>query len=471
MEKDKSTEIERVFENAKQKMTSLIDNNISLDDSRRCTTLNSNALATILAYTACTTSSKSAKVWLETNARGMDIVGFPTLFSKSSPLMHACFTIVEKICGYPLPQQFKENLPSVDKIGEQLNYPCAYDSSYILPFHLACAALFCTMKGANVPGLLNMISNLQQADGSWTEDVIITALSAIALQEGGFSPNHDVQKWLKHAQLPDGSWAVANGEVWEASYALRTGHYPHTAKLTKLLMKCIHPNNWWGYSRYAVPDVDDTAAACCALAPYNPEITSKACENLINVQHETGGWGAFPQIEGVVPHESVTGKPLSLANEITCHALEALELNNNQGEPSFKNGISYLLEKQEHDGCWRTTWWNSNIYATAGIASLLYRNGHADSALHAVDWLENQQDKQLNTVEYALLIEVFSEFSDYSENLDWVVSRFLTRYSLELPVSTFDSVYFGGLIDCKIYNLSLVISALYKYLNPEHDLR
>jgi hypothetical protein len=467
MKKDEYTQIKHVFENARQKMISLIDNNMSPDDNHRCTTLNSNILATILAHAACNKASKKTRVWLESHARGMDIAGFPWFFSESSPLMHACFTIVEKICGYSLPQKLKRNLPSLDEVTKQLNYPCSHNSSYILSLHLACVALFCTIKEVKVPDILDMISDLQQADGSWTDDVIITALSTLALQKGGLTPKYDVQKWLKHAQLPDGSWAAANGEVWEASYALRTGQYPHTTKLTTLLMKCMHPNNWWGYSRYAVPDVDDTAVACCALAPYIPQVTLKTCEKLIDVQHESGGWGAFPQIERVVPHESVVGKPRSLANDITCHVLEALEQNNRHRDPSFKKGISYLLETQEQNGCWRTTWWNSNIYATAEIALLLHRNGHTDAALHAMDWLEKQHNKQLNTVECALLIKTFSGFSDYFENLNWAVSQFLAQYSLKLPVSTFDSVYFCGLIDCKIYNLSLVIYALYNYLNQD----
>lgn len=469
MKKDKFGEIERVFEDSRQKMISLIESSISPDYSRRCSTLHSNALATVLAHAALNTSSEKTRTWLELNARGMDIIGFPTPFSESSPLMHACFTIVEEICGFPLPPQFKKRLPPVDEIAQQLDYPCYLDASYILPLHLACAALFCTIKGEPMPELLHMISDLQQEDGSWTDDVIATALSALALQEEGVEPKYDVQNWLEREQLPDGSWAVANGEVWETSYALRTGQYPDTAALTTLLVKCMHPNNWWGYSRYAVPDVDDMAVACCALAPYEPHITSKACEKLVDVQHESGGWGAFPQIEGVVPRESVVGTPRSLTNDITCHVLEALEQNNKNGLTPFKRGISYLLETQEQDGHWKTTWWNSNIYATTEIALLMHRNGYSDPASHAVNWLEKKRDEPLNTVEYALLIMVFSEFSDYSDSLDWVVHQLLGQYSPDSYTSTFDSVYFCGLIDCKIYNLSMIVSSLHKYLNLHHN--
>ena len=470
MKKDTFAEIEHVFEDARQKMISLIDSSISTDYSSRRSTLSSNVLATVLANAALNTSSEKTTRWLELNAHGMNIVGFPTSFTELSPLMHACHMIVEEICGFRLPPEFKKKLPSVDEVAQQLDYPCYLDASYALPFHLACAALFCTIKGVAMPELLHLISDLQQKDGSWTDDVIATALSTLALLKGGVKPKYDVQKWLEREHLPDGSWAVANGEVWETSYALRTGQCSDTAALTALLVECVHPNNWWGYSRFAVPDVDDTAVACCALAPYEPHIASRACKKLLDVQHESGGWGAFPQIEGIVPHESVVGKPQSQVNDITCHVLEALEQNKKSGLIPFKRGISYLLETQKKDGHWETKWWNSDIYATAEIALLMCRNGYSDSAFHAMSWLEKKRDGSLNTVEYALLIMAFSELPDYSDSLDWVVHRFLEQYSLDSSTSTFNSVYFCGLIDCKIYNLSMIIASLHKLINLHHTL-
>jgi hypothetical protein len=471
MKRDTFTDIEYIFKDSRQKMISLVDNNISLNESSRCSTLNSNVLTTILAHTALKTTSEKTRKWLMLNAKGEDIIGFPTSFSESSPLMHACFTIVEEICGFQLPPQFKKKLPSIDEIEQQLDYSCSHDASYILSFHLAVASLFCTLKGEKVPEILDLISGLQQEDGSWTDDTLVTALSALALQKGGVEPRYDVQTWLKRQQLPDGSWAVANGEVWEASYALRTGLYPDTAKLKALLTQCIHPNYWWGYSRYAVPDADDTGVACCALAPYEPHLTSKTCEKLCKVQHENGGWGAFPEIQGIVPNESVIGKSKIPCNDITCHVLEAFEQNQKSRSPSFKRGITYLLESQEEDGSWETMWWNSNIYATAEIALLMHRHGYSDPAFCAMDWLEKKKNQSLNLVEYALLIMAFSKFSDFSDNINWVIHYLLKKYSSESFITTFDSVYFCGLINCKVYNLSLVVSSLHTLLNLRHNLK
>lgn len=467
MKSDKFTEIEYVFEDSRQKMISLLENSISPHYNSRRSTLSSNALATALAHKALKTSSEKTSTWLELNARGMNIAGNPSSFSES-PLMHACFAILEKICEFSLPLQLREKIPSIDEMAELLDYPCFLDSSYILPLRLACAALLCTMKEVRIPELLHMVSDLQQKDGSWTDDTIITALSSIALQKGGVEPKYDVQKWLEGERLPDGSWAVANGEVWETSYALRTGQCPDTAKLTTLLVECMHPNYWWGFSRYAVPDTDDTAAACHALAPYEPHIALKACEKLSDVQDEGGGWGAFPQIEGTVPHESVVGKPRTPSDDVTCHVLEALEQNNKSGLSSFKRGISYLLETQEKDGHWKAMWWNSSIYTTVEIALLMHRNGYSDAAFHAMDWLEKKKDETLNIVEYALLIMAFSEFADYFGNLDWTVHGFLDLYSSKSFAPTFDSIYFAGLIDCTIYNLSRVVSSLHNLLEKHY---
>lgn len=463
MKNETFTEIKYVYENVRQKLISLIDNRISPNINNRRSTLSSNALATILAHAALKDSSKKTSKWIEMNTQKMNIAGIPTPLSESSPLMLACFTILEKICGVSLPPQLREKIPPVEEIANQLDYPCSYDTSYILPLHLACAALLCTIKGVKIPQILQMVSDLQQPDGSWTDDTIITALSAIALQKEEVESKYDAQKWLKREQLPDGSWAVANGEVWEASYALRTGEVPHTSRLVAVLKEGIHPNFWWGFSRYAVPDTDSEAVACCALASYEPHVTSTVCEKLLDVQHENGGWGAFPQIAGVVPQEFVVGKPRTQSNDVTCHVLEALEQNKKSANP-FKKGISYLLETQEQDGHWETMWWNSAIYATTDIALLMHRNGYTDPAFHALNWLEKKLDETLNTVEYALLIKAFSEHLEYSDSLERAVHKILKQYSSKSSIATFDGIYFAGLIDYTIYNFSIIVSSLGTFL-------
>jgi hypothetical protein len=289
-------------------------------------------------------------------------------------------------------------------------------------------------------------------------------LSAIALQKEGIKPKYNVQNWLERERLPDGSWAACNGEVWEASYALRTGEVPNISRLVNVLKASMHPNCWWGFSRYSVPDTDCTSAACYALAPYEPHIASTACENLLSVQHETGGWGTFPQIEGTVPHESVIGKPRTLSNDVTCHVLEVLEQRKKSKSP-FKRGISYLLDTQEQDGCWKTTWWRSDIYATTEIALLMYRNGYTEPALHALDWLEKSCEKgNLTIVELALLMKAFSEAPDYSDSLNKIIHQFLERYRSESLVATFDGVHFIGLIDYRVYRLSIIVSSFLKNL-------
>ncbi len=460
MKKNKSfPEIKQIFEDIKQNMIFLAKKCLSPHINSRCSTLSSNVLATVLARAALGMLAEKPNLWEGLNAP-TDSTNTHMLFSDTFPFMCACYAVLNMYEIF-LPSKLQEKIPPVEKIAEQLNYPYSLDSSYTLPLHLACDVLLST-KGVNIPEISQRIYDLQQQDGSWTDDVIITALSALALQKGGINPKYDAQKWLKREQLPDGWWAAANGEVWEASYALRTGEFPTTTRLLAVLNVCMHPNYWWGFSRYAVPDTDDTAAACCALAPYEPEISCRACENLLSVQNEDGGWGAFPQITGVVPHESVIKNTKITSNDVTCHVLEALEQNNKSGLPSFRKGMYYLLEAQEQDGHWKTTWWNSDIYATSEIALLMNRNGCAESAFHGLDWLEKALDNPLNIVEYALLIKTFSQFPVYSDSLNKAIQHFLDHFSDFSPV--FDSVYFAGLIDCTLYRISTMVSSLRTFL-------
>lgn len=462
MKKDEFHQLKEIYTTARQDLISSVDRYLNPDYTSRCSSLFPHALATLLADAALGKSSEKTRQWIEMNAKGWNLFGTPLVPREVSPLMCAACVVLETICGFSLPPEFEEKIPPIEDIMKQLAYPYSHDTSYVLPFHRACMALLCTMKGFKVPQLLQTISDHQQPDGSWIDDTTITAMSALALQQGGVEPTYDFKKWLEEQQLPDGSWAAANGEVWEAAYALRTGVVSDTARLVSVLVESMHSNYWWGFSRYSVPDVDDMSAACYALAPYEPRIAAVALTKLGEVQDEDGGWGAFPYVEGVIPHESVVAKARESSSEITCHAVEAFEQNNKKGS-AFKRGISYLLETQEQDGHWKSPWWNSDIYATQDSALLLKRNDYEKPVFHALDWLEATLDgqKSLNIVEYALLIGAFStEYSDYYDSLNRALDGFLERYKSESLAPTFDIIYFGGLLDLKIYRLSVILLCL-----------
>lgn len=456
-------EVKQILNNMIRDMNVIVHESLSTDMGRRKSTLNPDALATVLAGTALGDLSEKTKSWLDLHVQELNGVSITTPSSEVYPPMLACCIVLEKMCGMTLPLKLREIIYPVERTAKVLKYPLSLDSSYTLPLHLACDVLL--SPEGETPEILRMLCDLQQKDGSWTDDVIITALSALALQKAKINPKYDVQKWLQREQMPDGSWAVANGEVWEAAAALRTGKV-NESKLVAVLKVCMHQNHWWGYSRYAVPDTDDTAAACCALAPYEPESTLKSCENLLDTQHENGGWGAFPQIDGVVPFETVTGCARTTNNDITCHVLEALEHNKGETLP-FKKGIDYLLGAQRQDGHWKTTWWNSNIFGTTEIALLLDRHGYEGPVLHALHWLDNNLDERLenlNSMECALLVRAFSQVPDYPDSLCKALHLFLDRYSSGPVCPTYDSVYFAGLIDSTLYRLSVIVSSLCAYL-------
>ena len=456
MKKDILSHIKHAYETAKDNLTSLVDTSINPYTNSRCSTLSPHALATVLAYTVVDFPSAQTRQWISMHAQGRNIMGIPSYFSKTSPFSFACFTVLETMCGVSLPPLLKKKMPSVDHIARLLDFPFSYDTSYTLPYHLACAALISFIRGKENHYIQNLY-DLQQKDGSWTDDTTITALSALALQKTNMNPQYDYQNWLKREQLPNGAWAAVSGEVWEAAAALRTGE-ANTPRLINTLIACIHPNYWWGFSRYSVPDTDDTAVACCALAPYNPLITHRACENLLSTQHESGGWGAFPRITGVVPFETVIKGAETTSNDCTCHVLEALEQNNKKSK-AFNQGIGYLLENQEKDGSWKPRWWRSPVYSTADIALFLDRNGYREPALTAVHWLEKTLDNPLTTVECALIMKTCSEFPRYTDVLHKAVSTFLEQ-STELLTPTYDGAHFVGLIDYAVYRLSIIVSSL-----------
>ena len=455
MKKDILSQMKYVRETAKDNLSSLVDTCINPSITYRRSTLSPHAMATVLAHTASESLSAQTHQWITMNAQGRNIIGIPSYFSKTSPFTLACFAVLETVCGVSLPPLLREKMPSVDSLARLLDFPFSHDTSYTLPYHLACAALISFIRGEE--NHTQEIYDFQQKDGSWTDDTTTTALSALALQKTGIEPRYNVQKWLKREQLPNGAWAAASGEVWEAAAALKTGEV-NTSNLINTLVTCIHPNYWWGFSRYAVPDTDDTAVACCALAPYNPSITDRACQTLLNTQHENGGWGAFPRITGIVPEETVLKRAETTSNDCTCHVLEALERKNRESK-AFKKGLLYLLETQDRNGSWKPRWWRSPVYSTADIALLLNRNGYKEPALNAVNWLENTLNNPTSIVECALLMKTFSEFPEYTDTLTKAVTKFLGQ-SKDVLTPTYDGAHFVGLIDYAVYRLSIIVSSL-----------
>lgn len=438
-----------------------VDEHLSPDRNSRRSSFYPSGLATILARTVL--GIPVEEDWSEFEPEGRSIFG-TCAPDEVNPFMNASLAILQEVCSVSLPQNVRNNLPPLKDIIRQLAYPYSRDTSYILPFHLASMALLCMVEGHAVPQLVQMVHDRQQPDGSWLDDTIISATAALALQRGGMAPRYDVRTWLEREKRPDGSWAAVSGEVWEASYALRTGEYPDSDKLVHLLGKCMHVNSWWGFSRYAVPDADDTAVACCALTPYLPDPVSRALINVQRMQNESGGWGAFPPVEGVVPEEKVTGPPRDTFSEITCHVLEALQKNTIFNE-AFEKGIAYLLSRQHDDGHWSASWWNSDVYCTAECALLLSRNHHVEAASRALDWLESRLSEPVNLVENAFMIWAFcASPSAYASSLGEAVDRFVEHYRTERSAPTFNFTYFAGLLDPEVYRQSVMLSSLQAFL-------
>jgi len=462
----KIKKIEEICNIIKRDIISLVDTHLSPDRDQRSSSLYPNGLATILADAALRTRSEKTSQWIRMNAKGRNLFGTALHPSEFSPLMWTSLYVLDELCGFPPPEMLQEKMPSPKNILTELDYPFSNDSSYIFPFHLACLTHLYLMEGRDASHLLQMIVDHQQPDGSWIDDTTATAMSVLALQQAEITPTYDFRNWLENARLPDGYWAAANGEVWEAAYALRTGEVPNSAQLANVIVECMHENYWWGFSRYSVPDADDMSAACYVLADHNPDLAAAALDRLEEVQDEKGGWGAFPEIEGTIPYETVVAPARESSCDITCHAAEALERNGRKGS-AFKKGIYYLLENQKHEGYWRAPWWNSDFYVTTEIIFLLKQNNFEDTVFNALDWMEKKVNSQenLNITEYALMIGAFSaEYEEYFDCLDIATDKFLEKYRSEFLPPTFDIIYFAGLLDLMIYRLSVMLYYLRTFL-------
>jgi hypothetical protein len=461
----KSCEVRAIRDMLRSKFILSVESHLFPDRKSRKSSFYPHELATLLAKAVL---EPSPSQWPDVQPEGRTIFGTHPL-DELNPFMTASLTILEQVCGTILPEEVRARIPSAEEIMKQLAYPYSHDTTYILPFHLASMALLCMIKGTRVPQLLLRIRDLQQPDGSWSDDTVLTAMAVLALEQGKMTLKYDARAWLEQERRPDGKWAAVNGEVWEASYALKPGEYHDPARLVHTLQHCMHSNLWWGFSRYAVPDVDDTAVACYALAPYCPDVTRASLTTIQAMQHESGGWGTFPFIEDVVPHERVVGIPNDTVCEITCHVLEAMRHNTIKNS-AFKRGISYLLDTQQKDGHWTASWWNRDTYATAEIALLLNQEGSSEAAFRAFDWLGSKStDTCINVVECALMVEAFSScHPEYADDLDRMLKR-LIDHKKALVHPTFNFTYFAGLLDPELYRLSKILSSINTFLKSLHQ--
>ncbi len=218
-----------------------------------------------------------------------------------------------------------------------------------------------------------------------------TILSRLAFEDAGLSDDHPagVEKavqWVLDRQVRvKGDWSVK---------------LPDT-----------EPGGWaFEYANNFYPDVDDTAVALIALAPFrdDPAWRAKGIEEaiqrgvnwLIAMQSRGGGWGAFDkdndrQLLTKIPFCDF-GEALDPPSvDVTAHVVEAFaKLGLPKSHPAMVRALDYLRREQEADGAWFGRWGVNYIYGVGAVLPALEAIGEDMSqpyVARACNWLKSRQ--------------------------------------------------------------------------------
>ena len=213
-----------------------------------------------------------------------------------------------------------------------------------------------------------------------------TSLNGISLLESGLTlKNTSIQKackWLEKKQILEikGDWIANN--------------------------KNLLPGGWaFQYENDFYPDVDDTAVAVMFLdrAGYqNKKKIKKACNWIVGMQSENGGWGAFDKNNTYyylnnIPfadHGALLDPPTA---DVTARCVSMLsQINKKNYKNIIQKGVEFLKNEQESDGSWFGRWGANYIYGTWSVLHALKAAGedmNANYIKKAISWIKNKQNK------------------------------------------------------------------------------
>jgi squalene-hopene/tetraprenyl-beta-curcumene cyclase len=214
-----------------------------------------------------------------------------------------------------------------------------------------------------------------------------TCLAVIALLDAGASPSDpEIQlavDWLLAEEIRvKGDWSVRRPE--------------------------LEPGGWaFEFANDGYPDIDDTAEVVLALrrmdVPARPDIRAAIERGMrwtVGMQSRDGGWGAF---DADNTHHLAEKLPFSdfgavidpPSADVTAHVLEMLGHCGAADTPAARDGIRWLLERQETDGSWFGRWGANYVYGTGAVVPALVAAGLEPDCLpirRATRWLEQRQN-------------------------------------------------------------------------------
>jgi squalene-hopene/tetraprenyl-beta-curcumene cyclase len=297
-------------------------------------------------------------------------------------------------------------------------------------------------RGAAVRHVLEWVIRHQDSDGGWGGIQPPWIYSLMALHVEGYALDHPVMA-RGIACLDDPGWRVDVGEasfiqatnspVWDTILTLlafeESGALDVQAEAVEkavdwvLKRQVLVPGDWsmklphvapggWAfeYANNSYPDVDDTAVALIALAPFRDgpkwrargieEALQRGVDWLIAMQSEGGGWGAFDkdntnQLLTKIPFCDF-GEALDPPSvDVTAHVVEAFaRLGLSRRHPAMARALAYLWAQQEPDGSWFGRWGVNYIYGIGAVLPALAAAGEdmgRTEVGRACDWLKSRQ--------------------------------------------------------------------------------
>lgn len=214
-----------------------------------------------------------------------------------------------------------------------------------------------------------------------------TALTALALLDAGLPADHPALKkvtsWLVKQQImTGGDWQVKN---------------------------CCPPGGWaFEFVNTQYPDVDDSAVVLSTLHRLGTNHTDglecakqRGMDWVLSMQSNSGGWAAFDRDNDMVilnhipfaDTEAMVDFPTA---DVTGGVLEAMGyFGFDPKHPRAVRGIQFLRTVQETDGCWWGRWGVNYIYGTWRVLAGLVNIGEDPKApwiQAALSWLKERQN-------------------------------------------------------------------------------
>jgi hypothetical protein len=203
---------------------------------------------------------------------------------------------------------------------------------------------------------------------------------------------------LKEDKWQDFMTSAGSGTEWVTAFVAHSIAY-YSCPLTTALPRIIKNITKQSYNETIPLDVDSLQFFLIASNQLGIPISIEHRKSFLSFQQPDGGFSTYRD-------EEVLRKRLSLednyetsgwlSSHVCVSAVSAYILYHQQDSvEQFKKLIYYLITNQFADGCWKSYWWSSDVYATSwAVISLSQAGIYQENAMRGKDWLANNQHQE-----------------------------------------------------------------------------